>query len=343
MKISLVITNYNYERFIAETIESALAQDHPDVEIIVCDDGSTDNSRDVISRYDGRIKRIDQVNGGMRAAYNGGYSLVTGDLVVFLDADDWLYPTACSTIAKAWKPGVTKVQYFLDLVDLHGKPMGRRVPRHMHTEDALETVCDFGIYGTAAGSGNAYSAEFLRKVMPLDTTLRYMPADSEPINFAPAFGEIVSVSESLGAYRIHKKAGSDPLLLNNMPTSTWSEFRRMLIDKQFVAKRFDAMGIKHRWPMYLAPWEARLYAVCRRFGGPQPSDVVLETPNPMWFAFRSLWAWTALSVVQRLAITGWMIAVLALPQKWALRLAHLNTQKAGNVAAAAGSGVKASS
>lgn len=88
--ISIVIPCYNRELYIKDAINSALAQTYDNIEIIVVDDGSTDNSVSVLSEYGNRIKLIQQTNKGVSAARNKGLSLASGDYVVFLDSDDWI-------------------------------------------------------------------------------------------------------------------------------------------------------------------------------------------------------------------------------------------------------------
>jgi glycosyltransferase involved in cell wall biosynthesis len=168
MRLSIVINNYNYRQFVGQAIESALAQTHPDTEVIVVDDGSTDGSVEVLQAYAGRFKLICQANGGQGAAYNTGLAQASGQVVMFLDADDWLYPEAAAKVVAMWHEGVSKVQFLLDLVDRDGQAMGRQVPRHMHDRDALALLKDFGAYGSPPGSGNAYAADFLARVMPMD-------------------------------------------------------------------------------------------------------------------------------------------------------------------------------
>lgn len=90
--VSIIITNYNYGAFIAEAIESALAQTFTDREIIVIDDASTDNSIEIATRYPVRVLR--QENSGVCVARNNALSLASGRYVMFLDADDRLVPTA---------------------------------------------------------------------------------------------------------------------------------------------------------------------------------------------------------------------------------------------------------
>src|SRR5687767_13707109 len=88
MKVSVVIPNYNYGRFLAEAIESVLRQTYACYEIIIVDDGSTDNSFDVAMKYEGKVKVIRQQNAGVGVARNIGAANSQGDIIAFLDADD---------------------------------------------------------------------------------------------------------------------------------------------------------------------------------------------------------------------------------------------------------------
>ena len=111
--VSIVIDNYRSERFVAEAIDSALAQDHPLTEVIVVDDASPDGSWAIIERYADRahVMRMPQ-NGGQVAAINAAWPLARHPIVIFLDGDDRLLPHAASTIARHWhdrisRPGIS--------------------------------------------------------------------------------------------------------------------------------------------------------------------------------------------------------------------------------------------
>jgi glycosyltransferase involved in cell wall biosynthesis/SAM-dependent methyltransferase len=94
--VSIVITTYNHARFLAEAIESALAQTVAPSEVIVVDDGSTDDPGSVVSRYP-QVQLIRQPNQGLAAARNTGWRAARGRYVVFLDADDRLMPEALAS------------------------------------------------------------------------------------------------------------------------------------------------------------------------------------------------------------------------------------------------------
>lgn len=89
--VSVIIPNYNYSKYISYTIESVLKQSHSKLECIVVDDGSTDNSVEIIKKYeaaDNRVKLVSKTNGGLSSARNEGIKNAKGQLIAFLDSDD---------------------------------------------------------------------------------------------------------------------------------------------------------------------------------------------------------------------------------------------------------------
>ena len=91
--ITVVITCYNHGRFLSTAIESVLAQNYPYKEIIVVDDGSTDNTKEIAFYYPS-VRYVYQSNRGLSAARNKGIAESSGNYLLFLDADDWLLPNA---------------------------------------------------------------------------------------------------------------------------------------------------------------------------------------------------------------------------------------------------------
>jgi glycosyltransferase involved in cell wall biosynthesis len=86
--VSILINNYNYANFVGEAVKSALAQTYRPIEIIVVDDGSTDNSRAVISEFGDQVRLLAKENGGQASAFNAGFAESKGEIICFLDADD---------------------------------------------------------------------------------------------------------------------------------------------------------------------------------------------------------------------------------------------------------------
>ena len=90
--VSVVVPTYDYGCFVAEAVASALAQTYPHREVIVVDDGSTDDTREVLAPYSDRIRYIFQSNQGLSAARNTGIRAAQGEFIALLDSDDVWHP-----------------------------------------------------------------------------------------------------------------------------------------------------------------------------------------------------------------------------------------------------------
>lgn len=101
-KVSILINNYNYERFLQEAIDSALNQTYSHTEVIVVDDGSTDNSQKIIASYGDKIIPVLKSNGGQASAFNAGFAASQGDILCFLDSDDLCLPEKVAEVVDAF-------------------------------------------------------------------------------------------------------------------------------------------------------------------------------------------------------------------------------------------------
>lgn len=205
--VSLIIDNFNYARFIRAAIDSALGQTYAPIEVIVVDDGSTDNSRDVISSYGSRVSAVFKPNGGHASAFNAGFSASHGSIVMFLDADDALLPTAVEEVVRAWRPGTAKAQFVLAYVDANGHALGAIVPyspAQMLDGDIGASILDAGGYVCVPTSGNAFARTVLDRIMPLSESRWRQAADTSLEIIAPFLGDIVSLRKTLGCYRVHE-------------------------------------------------------------------------------------------------------------------------------------------
>lgn len=203
--VSIIVNNYNYDRFLPEAIDSALNQTYPHVEVIVVDDGSTDNSRTVIAEYGDRIIPILQANGKQGAAFNSGFAKSRGDLILFLDADDYLLPHAVKQIVAAWKPGIAKIHYRLTVVDGARHALGFSYPpanRCLANGNVQQHLLESGGYTSTPTSGNAYARKTLDEVFPIPQAYS-QTADDYLMILTPFSGDLIGIEEPLAAYRIH--------------------------------------------------------------------------------------------------------------------------------------------
>lgn len=151
--VSIVIPAYNQERFVAQAIASALAQTHAWVEVIVVDDGSTDQTGEIAARFDdhANLTVVHQPNAGLPAARNRGLAEARGEFVCFLDSDDYLAPTYLEQLLPALHadPSVALAYCDVQMVDLDGEPTGDfsvAAARRLVTGDIFESLLVGGYF-----------------------------------------------------------------------------------------------------------------------------------------------------------------------------------------------------
>ncbi|MEO5842927.1 MAG: glycosyltransferase family 2 protein [Acidimicrobiales bacterium] len=206
---TVVITNHNYGRFLDQAIHSALAQRDVHVEVIVVDDGSDDESHDVLAQRRTAITAVRQPNLGQGAAINTGFLFSRGEVVLFLDADDVLdvdvVARCCDAFAK--DPGAVRVQFVLRGIGAAGDDLGttvpadpRRLPRGDCRAAILSRADDLPWQPT---SGNAFRATALARVLPMPDEQYRICADHHLSNLTPLLGTVLVLDKPGGRYRVH--------------------------------------------------------------------------------------------------------------------------------------------
>jgi glycosyltransferase involved in cell wall biosynthesis len=208
--VSILIANYNYEKYIGETLESVLSQTYPNFEAIVCDDGSKDNSCELIEAYvqkNSRIKLIRQQNGGVASALNTTYRNSSGEIVCLLDADDVWMPDKVQKVVEAFQsnPKGGFVIHDVYQIDGQGKlikptPMLKNLASGWMASSALENGGT--VENIPPASALCIRREVAQLIFPLNETFT-RNADSLIFRCAPFVTEIVPVSEVLSKFRLH--------------------------------------------------------------------------------------------------------------------------------------------
>jgi GT2 family glycosyltransferase len=202
MRVTLVTPVYNQAEFLGATIESVLAQDYSELEYLVIDDGSSDDSLLVAQRYEsanpGRLTVLTQANAGQAATLNRGWRLGRGQFLGYLSADDRLHPQAISKLATALQASAHAVMAYCDfeLMDAAGRAL-----RKVETEDfdvrrlEVDLVCQ-------PGPGALFRRQVFEKTGGWDASLRQVPDFAFWLR-ASVYGHFIRVPATLAQYRIH--------------------------------------------------------------------------------------------------------------------------------------------
>ena len=225
--VSIIIINYNYEKFLPRAIDSALQQTYPLKEIIVVDDGSTDSSRQIINQYGNQITPVFQENRGMTAATNTGFSASRGEIIFFLDSDDVFFPHKVEEMVKHYlqvipqNPDVLifhRLEMTTDegiiltltpkggLSTLDGKRENGSFEKLSAPEAAYRYIQKWGFLPFRASpttSGLSLTRSLARRIFPLPEGREIICTDRLLTYGAMLLGTVYGSSQVLGSYIIH--------------------------------------------------------------------------------------------------------------------------------------------
>ncbi|MEP0982489.1 glycosyltransferase family A protein [Leptolyngbya sp. FACHB-17] len=210
---SIIVNNYNYARFLPEAIESALNQSYQLTEVIVVDDGSTDESREIISSYGKKVIPVLKMNGGQGSAFNAGFAVSRGKVICFLDSDDILLPTAIERAVTLLQddPNAVKVHWPLRIIDLDSKLLEKIDCGDCLVEGSLyNEQLKYGLEGHIfpPTSGNVWLRNYLERILPMPEESYRLNAESYLGFLAPFSGCIRRINEYQSLYRIHRYNGT---------------------------------------------------------------------------------------------------------------------------------------
>ena len=208
MFLSVLIDTYNHERLIEQALRSVLEQDFHAAqrEVIVVDDGSTDGTAEIVRRYEPRVRLISKKNGGQASAFNAGIPECRGEVIVFLDGDDWWAPGKLKRIAEIFSAddalGMAGHAFIESFDDGTERVIAPQETVRLRLESVVAAKmfrlsrCYFGT------SRLALRAEVARKILPVPEALT-LEADEYFFSMAAALGKSVILLEALTHYRVH--------------------------------------------------------------------------------------------------------------------------------------------
>lgn len=208
--VDIVVTNHNYARFLPAAIESACSQTYPDVHVVVVDDGSSDESREVLRGYEDQVEVVLKEQRGQASALNAGLERCRGEVLLVLDADDVLRPQAAERVAAAFVAGpeLAKVQFPMAIVDAEGKPTGAVKPGgHLRApvgdQRRAELASPFDL-PWLPGGGTGFRTEAVRRILPIPAAdYPRSGADWYLVHLTALLGEAALLDEVCAEYRVH--------------------------------------------------------------------------------------------------------------------------------------------
>ena len=273
--VSILVSNYNYGRFIGDTIKSALDQTYSNLELIICDDGSTDDSVQIIEEYarrDSRLHLIRKANGGQASGFNAAFAASRGEIIALLDSDDLFLPRKVERVVADFQAhpdcglGLQRViRMSADLRRQGVWPMSDSLPFGWFGTRLLR---DGGILPyTPPTSGLSLRRDVAEQLFPLSLEHPLVSCpDQLIVRLAPFLTNVTRDLEALSAYRLHGSNNYEPDRVTaesfqkqlTYAEALWSAQKRFLatIDPK-LAEDFQPLS-RHGYIAYISYLCARL-------------------------------------------------------------------------------------
>jgi glycosyltransferase involved in cell wall biosynthesis len=252
--VSVIINNYNYERFVGEAIDSALSQTYDRIEVVVVDDGSTDDSMAVIEGYGEKIAPVFKRNGGQASAFNSGFARSSGEIICLLDADDLFLPNKVGKIVDAYTDeAVGWCFHPVQWVDSMARPIPSS-PGNRYATGGYDFRCHYlsgkPVFWAPPTSGLTFRRTLLEKLLPMPGHIR-ITSDNYLTFCTPAFAPGFYVSECLSLQRVHGAnaytAKADPLFKAAVQLSIAAGMHDTFPELSRLANRLFANAVAAKW------------------------------------------------------------------------------------------------
>jgi len=327
-EIDVIINCHNYGRFLTDAVDSARLQQGVSVNVIVVDDGSTDETPEVVAALGDAIRSIRTENRGQGAALNTGFAISNAPLVMFLDADDALLPGALARAVAGLDgiPGAVKAQWAMVMTGADLTPSGAVVPAAhvpMPSGDVRAAERRYGFdLSWAATSGNLFPRSTLEALLPIPESHFPIGADWYLQHLSALLGPVVSLREPGTLRRVHgqnayEQSADAAIDLRHIRRSiVWTE-RTTRAMRAFLAARGDH---SYKGPRAVSSAADRTISLrLDRRRHPIAGDGRLRVLRD---GLRAAVGRDDCAPVMRVAFAGWFCAMAVVPRPLARTLAR---------------------
>jgi glycosyltransferase involved in cell wall biosynthesis len=241
--VTIVTPTYNQADYLAETIDSVLAQDYPNIEYIVIDDGSTDHTDEILKQYDGRIRWESQANMGQAATLNRGWEMGSGEIIGYLSSDDLLKPNAVSESVNGLlnDPDIVLVYPDFELIDAVGNHIRNvKTPEYSEFDLTVNLICQ-------PGPGAFFWKKHFELIGGWNDRLSQIP-DFEYWLRLSLKGDFKRIPKILTSSRVHKASQSFKIVSVDRamePVKVIDEYSRVLISPRLAPWSHRAKSKSH--------------------------------------------------------------------------------------------------
>ena len=205
LKFSIITTSYNQGQFIEQTIQSVLSQNYPNLEYIVMDGGSTDNTLSILKKYEGKIKWFSEKDNGQSDAINKGLRMATGDIVAWLNSDDYYLPGTLKKVVEIFENNKQTQWVSGDylIVDENGKEIQSFVRNYKKVLASFSSFNTLSLANYINQPSTFWRRDFQKKAGYLNEELHYCMDYDLWLRFIEE-SPVHIISNPLSAFRIHK-------------------------------------------------------------------------------------------------------------------------------------------
>ena len=244
MLASIIINNYNYSQYLDYSISSVLNQTYKNIEIILYDDGSSDNSLEIANKYSNNVFIISNKNYGKYPSYNQAnainqaFEISRGEIIFLLDSDDAFYPEKIEKVMNVFKnnPEVLLVQHEFDEINANNQKLKNQKPPLKNVEIKKYIKKTHNLTGLfSQTSALSFRRKYLKQVIPLkEDKYNYIWPDVRLTRQCLFYGKIYTFHKPLAEYRIHGSNDSSKLknktYYTELITQMYEYFNKISLD-----------------------------------------------------------------------------------------------------------------